>query len=126
MKVQKRINQNITVLAEGDEYLDIFKQLAGLEEAFGEDSCGKCKSSDLRFVYRITKDGNDTYEYPELQCKKCKAKLTYGISKQDKGIYPKRYATNDKGKVLKDDNDNAIKRGTFGWTKYNRETGTEE
>ena len=77
------------------------------KEAFGEQISGKCKSDELRFVRRETKDGNDTYEYFELRCNKCRAKLTYGINKKDGTIYPKRYETDKKGKVLKDNNDNS-------------------
>ncbi len=126
MKVQKKINSTISVVAEADEFTELFRQLAALEETFGEEKCAKCQSDNLRYVRRETKDGDDVYEYFELRCNKCKAKLTYGVNKKEGTIYPKRYETNNKGKVLRDDDDQAIKRGIYGWTVYNKETGKEE
>ena len=51
MKVTKTIG-NLTVEFEGETQKDIFKQLSVLEEVFGEKVCGKCGSTNLRFVVR--------------------------------------------------------------------------
>jgi len=122
MKVEYKVNDHLTVVAEGDKSHEIFEQLAKLQEAFGEVCCGKCGSKYLKFVHRI----QGTYNFYELKCqaKGCYAKLEFG--KGENTFYPKRMETDDKGKAIKDAGGKGVYRPDNGWLKYNRETGENE
>ena len=125
MKVSKTIGST-TFTAEGETTLEIFKELAALQEAFSDDHCEKCKGTNLKYVCRVsTKDG-ETYPFQDLVCQSCSSKLHFGLSQKGDNLYPKRFKTNNKGKALKDDNDRAIKVGENGWLKWNFEKKVEE
>ena len=105
MKVTKKIG-NLTIEFEGETQKDIFKQLSSLEEVFGETTCGKCGSENLRFVVREN-DGNEFYE---LRCLDCGAKLSFGSHKKGCCLFPRR--KDAEGKWLPDK----------GWQKWNPTT----
>lgn len=121
MKAEYKVG-NLVVVAEGETPEAVFRELAQLQGVFEDSTCRKCDSSDLQYVVRKVEDD----EFFELRCKKCGAKLTFGISKADKSLYPKRYVTDSKGKAVKDEEGKSIVRGKWGWTKYNHTTGKEE
>ena len=73
MKANFKVNK-LSVEFEADSVREIWKQLATFQEVFGETSCGKCGSENLRFVVRE----NDGNEYYELRCMDCGAKLAFG------------------------------------------------
>lgn len=123
MKVEYRISPRATVVAEGDTQLDVFTSLASMQEIFGESKCGKCDSEDIQFKIRTVKDGKKEYTYPEMQCRKCWAKLSYG-QMEGGALFPVRYLRED-GEYVKVD-DKLVPKGTRGWVKYNKETGKEE
>lgn len=77
---------NISVELEGETVRDLFGQLATFQEVFGEDTCGKCKGHNLKFVVRQVEDN----EYYELRCADCHAKLAFGCNKKGGGLFPKR------------------------------------
>ena len=52
MKVTKRVG-DLTIEVEGETQKDVFKALAGAEEVFGENTCGKCGSTNIRCIVRI-------------------------------------------------------------------------
>lgn len=125
MKVELNVGK-LTLTAEGATPKEIFRDLAQLQFVFEDSTCGKCGSSDLQYIVR-TAEGNDFYE---LRCKKCWAKLTFGTSKEEKELYPKRLEVEkegkNKGKAIRDADGKTIPRGTHGWTRFNKETGKEE
>lgn len=122
MRVEYRVNDRLTVTAEGDKAHEIFEQLAKLQEAFGEECCGKCGGKELRFVHRV----KDTFNFYELKCqtKGCYAKLEFGKGKDT--FYPKRMVTDDKGKAVKDADGKGQYLPDNGWMKYNRDTKENE
>lgn len=124
MQVELKVSEGVKIMADGETHTDLFENLANMQEVFGEEKCGKCSNTQLRFVVRKDKDEN---KYYELQCSdfKCKAKLSFGCHKKGGGLFPKRYESKD-GENLKDENGKNKVRGTWGWTIYNRETGKEE
>jgi hypothetical protein len=131
LRVERWVNQQTCIVAEGETQLDVFSQLASMQEVFGDTTCGKCKGSDLRFQVRKAKKGKKDLAYPEMVCKnpKCKAKLSYGQS--DGGVlFPIRFERekNDEDVTVyvKDENGRMIPRGSYGWVVYNPETGKEE
>ncbi len=104
MKVNFRLNNLLTVELDGENQRDLFEKLAAVQEVFGNDTCGKCKSTDLKFVVRE----NDGNKYYELHCKKCTARFSFGAHKQTLTLFPKRK-----------DGDNWLPDG--GWTKWDKE-----
>ncbi len=98
IKVNDKLN--LKVKAEGQK--ELFKNLATVQEIFGENNCGMCGDDKLRYVVR-TVDDND---YFEMRCTKCGAILSYGQHKKGGTLFPKR----------KDEKGNWLKDG--GWHKY--------
>jgi len=123
MKVEFKANDKVTLVAEGESQLEVFENLASMQEVFAEEKCGKCSSDRLSFKVRKVPDGKKFFYYPELVCQKCYAKLTYGQS--DAGLFPIRYERKEK-EYVKDANGKNIPLGTNGWIKWNKEKGVSE
>ena len=122
MKVELRANDRLTIAAEGDSHTELFEELAGLQEVFGEEKCGKCHGSNFRFQVRKDEDENKYYElrclgYDEKAKKYCNAKLAYGCHKKGGGLFPKRKEEVDGKSVYK---------GSNGWVRWNPDTKKEE
>lgn len=109
-------NGRITVELEADSPKALWRELASFQEVFEESQCGKCGNTDLRFTIRKATDKkNKEYEYHELRCPKCWAKLAFGILDDGKGgLFPKRKDAEGNNKPDK------------GWVKWNPETNQEE
>ena len=80
--------------------------MATIQEIFGEEKCGVCGSTNLRFVVRNV-ESND---YFELRCVNCSALLAFGQHKKGGTLFPKR----------KDDNNNYLP--TNGWHKWTKDS----
>ena len=109
-------NGRIKVEFDSETQKGLWTQLSSFQETFEETACGKCGSEDLKFVVRKTTDGKKKeFDYHELRCANCGAKLSFGVINDDTGtLFPKR---KDKdGKWL----------GKNGWVKWNPETEREE
>lgn len=92
---------------------------------FGEEVCGKCGCKNLRYQVRSVPDGKkSSFEYFELVCSDCWAKLSYGQS-DDGALFPVRYQREGK-EYVRDENGNKVRKGTNGWVKFSKETGREE
>ena len=100
----------ISVELEGDTQKDLFAQLSAFQEVFDESACGKCGSTNLRFVTREV-DGNSYYE---IRCLDCGARLEFGQSQQGGGLFPRRKSK--EGEWLPDG----------GWVKWNSKTKSVE
>jgi len=109
MKVQLNAGK-LNVAFEGETVRELWKQIAIFQEVFGETTCGKCGSENLRFVVRE----NDGNEYYELRCLDCGAKLAFGVMKKGGGLFPRRKDSD--GNWLPD----------RGWTKWNPKTKSVE
>ena len=109
LKVIRHVGQFSFEIQE-DSMKEVFKNLAKLDEIFGNDVCGKCGGTDIKFVVRNV-DDNDYYE---LHCKdiKCRAKLAFGQHKKGGTIFPKRKDKEEDGKYLPNN----------GWTVYVKES----
>lgn len=114
MKVEVKVSDRVTVTAEGETQLQVFEQLGTMQEVFGEKECGKCKKTDLTFRVRKVTKGKQEFVYPELQCRSCWAKLTFGQKMEDKTLFPHRK------------NEDGSEKGKRGWVVYNKETQQEE
>ena len=81
-----KVNDKLTLKISAEGQKELFKDLSTVQEIFGENSCGMCGSTDIKYVVR-TVDGND---YFELRCNKCGAILSFGQHKKGGTIFPKR------------------------------------
>ncbi|MCI0562359.1 MAG: hypothetical protein MN733_28065 [Nitrososphaera sp.] len=103
----------LTVEVEGETQKSIFGELAKFQEVFEHSTCGKCSSTDVRFVVRNV-DDNDFYEI-HCQNSKCRARLAFGQHKSKEGtLFPRR----------KDGEGSWLPNG--GWVKFNTQTGKDE
>lgn len=105
MKVKYKVSEKLEFELEGSGQKEVFKELALIQEIFGEEKCGLCGSSNIRFIVR-TVEGNDYYE---LRCADCGAVLAFGQHKKGGTLFPKR----------KDDDGNYLPNR--GWHKYQKE-----
>jgi len=109
-------NGRLSIELEASTHVELVQQLSSFSEVFEEDVCKKCKSTNLRWNIRKSKDAKGKeYSYHELICKDCGAKLPFGVRDDDTyRLFPKR----------KDKEGNV--RGKWGWVKWNPETEKEE
>ena len=122
MKVQLKVNNRVFIQAEGQNHVELFEQIEGLQEVFAAyDKCGKCGGDDLRFVKRT----QGKHVYYELHCQKCYARLAFGQNDEPKkgSLYPRR-KENDKLSAM----GGTVKAGERlphnGWLKYDKESKT--
>jgi len=113
----------LQLVAEGSP-AEIWQELQTFQELFEDNACGKCNNKDIKYRIRKAEKGKKEYDYYELQCPKCYAKMSYGQS--DEGaLFPIRFLREGK-EYVKDENGKNIPKGTRGWVKFNKETGKEE
>lgn len=76
MQIQKKLNSSVIAIANGDTHVEVFTQLAQLQEIFAEQKCGKCDNDELIFKVRKASSGKKEFSYYELKCtnNKCRAK----------------------------------------------------
>ena len=125
MLVRVKITDDLWIEQETEKEVDTFKALSRIQEVFKHDKCGKCGSTNVRFVCRKDKDEND---WLEIVCKemKCGCKLIFGQTKGKGGeIYPKIRWNNlsaTQQEQRADEKDYAEGHGGFlpngGWFKY--------
>jgi hypothetical protein len=103
MQVQYKIG-NAVVEVEGKDVKDVFGQLSGAVEVFGNANCGCCRSTAV--VPNVRENQGNTYY--EMRCTQCGATLGFGQRKADGALYPRR----------KDKNGEYLENG--GWVKFSR------
>ena len=131
MEALLKVGNNLTIKIEGKQHTDVFKGLSDAQEVFDIGECGACKSKHgIRFVVRE----NDGNKYYEMHCNNsmCRARLPFGVSKENPGaLYPKkRFASLGKTEKKKraDEEAYAKEHGGFlpnmGWYKYKAGEGS--
>lgn len=108
MKVQYRVG-NAVVEVDGKDVKDVFSQLSGAVEVFGNAGCGACGGTTV--VPNVREVQGNTYY--EMRCTQCGASLAFGQRKADGALYPKR----------KDKDGQWLDNG--GWVKF-RKRETED
>lgn len=104
MKLTYKVNERLAFELEAAGQKEVFKELAVIQEVFGENSCGACNKENIKFIVRNV-EGNDYYE---LKCNDCGAILAFGQHKKGGTLFPKR----------KDDENNWLPhKGWHKWTK---------
>lgn len=73
--------------SECDNIKELFTELAKISEVFGDRECGLCRKENLVPVLRTTKDG---FNYFELHCLDCTARLSFGQSRDEVSLWAKR------------------------------------
>lgn len=89
MKAKLKVDANLIIEVEGEEYAEVFKGISFAQEIFEHNKCGKCGCQKLR--YKVRKDDEEN-EYYEIHCTNfdCRARLPFGQMKKPKGqLYPK-------------------------------------
>lgn len=81
-----KVNDKLTLKVSAEGQKELFKNLSTVQEIFGENACGMCGDTNIKYVVR-TVDDND---YFENRCGKCGAVLSYGQHKKGGTIFPKR------------------------------------
>lgn len=102
MKATLQVNSKLVVELNVENQQDLFESIYRTQEIFSIDKCGKCGSTDIKYIVRTIDDN----KFFELQCPKCKAKLTFGCAKRGGGLFPHK----------KDQNNNWLPNN--GWTVY--------
>ena len=113
MKVLYTANTKLQFELEGSGQKEIFKELALIQEIFGEDKCGLCNKNNLKYIVRNV-DGNDYYE---IKCNDCNAVLSFGQHKKGGTLFPKR----------KDDDNNYMpNKGWHKWTPDSQQASNKK
>lgn len=115
------LGKKFSVDFDGTGQKEIFEQIGVFQEVFEETNCGNCGSDNIKFVVRDVEKDGDVNKYYELLCKECFCRLSFGHHKTGNTMYPKRYKTNNKGKMVKDDKGKPTYLGKNGWHKYQAE-----
>ena len=77
----------LVIEMEGTTIKDLFQQIGPIAEVLDADSaCGKCGSPN---IYPRTREAKG-FDFYELVCSDCKAKLSFGQFKDGSGLFPKR------------------------------------
>lgn len=104
MKLKYKVSDKLEFELEASGQKEVFKELALIQEIFGEEKCGLCDNSQIKFMVRSV-EGNDYYE---LRCGNCGGILSFGQHKKGGTLFPKR----------KDDNNNYLpNKGWHKWVK---------
>ena len=106
MKALYNVNGRLQFEVEGSGQKELFKELATIQEIFGEEKCSVCNKNNIRFVVRNVED-NDYYE---LRCSDCGAVLSFGQHKKGGTLFPKR----------KDESGNYLPNK--GWHKWSKDS----
>lgn len=130
MRVEYQANSKVKLVVDGETVEEVFENLGLMQEVFGEECCGKCKSGHLKFHMRKVGEGKKVMTYPEMVCEDCGAKLEFGKT-QDERMYPIRFQRTkneeeNRWEYIKDANGRNVPLGANGWTKWNYQTKTRE
>lgn len=90
MKAQVKINQNLSLEIEAADQKTLFQEMAKHQEVFSHTNCGACNSPNIRHVVRKVTQGKKNYEYFEIHCQKCRARLAFGLHQEGGTLFPKK------------------------------------
>lgn len=119
MKAFFSVRPNLQFEIEEKAQVNLFEEIARLQEVFGEEKCGLCNATDLRFANRVVEENT----YHEIQCKACGAKLALSQNQKGGTLYPNRKlkpneVTGVGLRPAKVDEKEPFEWKTRGWHKY--------
>jgi hypothetical protein len=79
-----------TVQVEAESQKELFEEYAAAVEVFGEQRCKLCGSESIVPVVRTVTQGKESYDFHEMHCQSCRARLYYGIHKGGATLFPHR------------------------------------
>lgn len=108
MEIQYRsMSGRLFIKVEGANQKEVFEKLASAQEVFeADDKCGCCGKPNIRFRVRHVAKGNKNFDYFEMSCMDCYARLAFGQSTDTISLFPKR----------KDESGGYLPN--HGWAKY--------
>ena len=71
---------------EGESAKDAMKAISDYADVFAESVCGACQSTELLPSHRTAKG----YDFYEMVCLACGARLSFGQLKEGNRLFPKR------------------------------------
>lgn len=88
IKALVKVTNQLTFQVEGETEKELFTDIARVQEVFNHNKCGKCGNTNVKYVCRKDSDNND---WLEIVCQdfKCRAKLTYGVTKTEGQVFPR-------------------------------------
>jgi hypothetical protein len=90
MKATFQVRPDLCIEVDGETQKDLFRELAGVAEVFGERQCGLCASANIVPAFRTVTQGKKTFEYPEWHCPACGARLVMGSMMEGGRLFPHR------------------------------------
>ena len=92
MEIQYRsASGRLLIKVDGNTQKEVFEKLASAQEVFdSEDKCGVCGKTNIRFRVRHVAKGSQAFDYFELLCHDCNARLAFGQSTDKISLFPKR------------------------------------
>lgn len=88
LKVQRKLNANTIIEADGQTTAEVFEKLASLEEVFRVTQCGKCGCDRVTFTVRRDKEDHVYYQAQCLDAN-CGAEFRFGVRKKPAGtLFP--------------------------------------
>jgi|JI10StandDraft_1071094.scaffolds.fasta_scaffold90197_3 hypothetical protein len=122
MKAIMRVTEKITIEVEASKLEELLPHMTAVNEFFQDTECGACKSKNIGVNVR----NSGGFEFIEMSCNKCSARLCYGKTQKEKALYPVRWERVKEGEVKgvkkgskrRDKDGNVIWLPNNGWTKY--------
>lgn len=111
-----------TIVVEGETQKDLYREVCRAHEVFGERRCGVCASEDIYPFWRVSSKqvGRKTeeYDYPEMRCRKCGARLTYSFNLEGGTMFPNRRLLPDGQPATGESRERGTHGPHNGWTKW--------
>jgi hypothetical protein len=99
VKAHIKPNPNMTIEVEGKNQKELFTEMSSVYEIFGETSCGKCGSKNIKPIVRVSQDSKKKkdFDYFEWHCMEpsCLARLSLGQSNDQESLFPVRKLDKD-------------------------------
>ena len=90
MLVTVKLNEKLTVSLEASDQKDFFRQVSSIQEVCGSNVCQACKSENTKFCVRNVTEGKKTFEFFEIRCQDCRARLSFGSHQEGDTLFPKK------------------------------------
>ena len=117
MKATFQVRPDLSIEIEGETQKDLFRELAGVAEVFGEHQCGLCGAAHIVPAFRTVTQAKKSFEYPEWHCLSCGARLALGSMMEGGRLFPHRKLDS----AGKPDREHGTAGKHHGWTLFKGE-----